>query len=105
MVMMSPPEPEEEGPGPIDSMEIVTHEVPYLYPEDVATVEGIPVTAPARTLLDCATCLEDDELREALRNALTRELTTRAEILACMDRYPDHEGRARLSQLLDDVGS
>jgi len=73
---------------------------PDLLPEDVTTIEGIPVTTPARTLLDLATCSDDGELREAVQAALRRKLTTRAEILAVIARYPRHRGGPRLKVLV-----
>jgi predicted transcriptional regulator of viral defense system len=71
-----------------------------LFPEDVTTLDGIPVTTPARTLLDLATCATDIELESALTTAIKRNLTTREEIRTVMARYPDHAGVARLSRLL-----
>jgi hypothetical protein len=71
-----------------------------LFPEDVTTLDGIPITRPARTLLDLATCVTDIELESALTTAVKRHLTTREEIRAVMARYPDHAGVARLSRLL-----
>lgn len=71
-----------------------------LLPEDVTTIDGIPVTKPARTLLDLATCSDDHELEQALANALQRNLTTRSDILEVMARYPQHPGAPRLRALL-----
>jgi hypothetical protein len=40
------------------------------------TLDGIPITTPARTLLDLATCVDDDGVEQALANAIRRGLTT-----------------------------
>ncbi len=72
-----------------------------LYPEDVTTVQGIPVTAPARTLLDIATEITEEELAQAVARALERGLPTRDGIRAVIARYPDHPGGRRLSSMLD----
>jgi len=45
------------------------HYVPQLHPDDVAVHHGIPVTSPARTLVDLAECLDRDELRAAFARA------------------------------------
>lgn len=79
---------------------IRVHYDPDLLPEDVTTVDGIRVTTPARTLLDLATCADDGDLRQALKTALRRKLTTRTEILAVIARYPRHRGGPRLKAFL-----
>ena len=85
-----------EGQEPVP----VRVHVEDLFPEDVTTLHGIPITTPARTLLDIATCVTDVELKEALATALRRKLTTREEVRGVMARYPGHPGVTRLSQLL-----
>ncbi len=82
-------------------LKIRVHYDPDLRPEDVTTVDGIPVTTPARTLLDLATCVDDDALEQALGIAIRRELTTSTELREVMARYPRHEGVARLAALLE----
>jgi hypothetical protein len=84
-------------------LEIRVHYDPDLRPEDVTTVHGIPVTTPARTLLDLTTCLDDDQLEQALTKALQRGLTTYAELREVMARYPCHEGLARLGAILKEA--
>jgi hypothetical protein len=42
---------------------IVIHRSPPLHPDDLAEVNGIPVTSLARTLVDLAECSDEDELR------------------------------------------
>jgi predicted transcriptional regulator of viral defense system len=69
----------------------------------VTTLDGIPITTPARTLLDLATCVDDDELEQALANAIRRGLTTYEEIREVMGRYPRHAGVARLGALLEEA--
>jgi very-short-patch-repair endonuclease len=43
---------------------------------DVTVVDAIPVTTPARTLIDLATCVDRDALEEALDDALRRRLVS-----------------------------
>ena len=42
---------------------VVIHRVPALHPDDLTTLNGIPVTTPSRTLIDCAEELDREELR------------------------------------------
>jgi hypothetical protein len=52
---------------PIPGVEI--HRGPPLHPEDVTTVDGIPVTTPSRTLIDLAEVMDADELRACFARA------------------------------------
>jgi hypothetical protein len=45
------------------------HRGPPLHPDDVTTVDGIPVTSPSRTLIDCAEFMTAAELRAAFARA------------------------------------
>jgi hypothetical protein len=51
---------------------VVVHFAPTLRPEDVTVVDGVPVTIPARTLIDLAEACDGGELRVAFGRA--REL-------------------------------
>jgi len=48
---------------------VVIHYVPELHPDDVTTVDGIPVTSIARTLVDLAEVMSRDELRATFARA------------------------------------
>jgi hypothetical protein len=48
---------------------VVVHRGPPLHPDDVTTVDGIPVTSPSRTLIDCAEFMSAAELRAAFARA------------------------------------
>jgi hypothetical protein len=99
MVMFRP----EAMRGNASELRIRVHYDPDLRPEDVTTLDGIPITTPARTLLDLATCVDDDELEQALANAIRRRLTTYEEIREVMGRYPRHAGVARLGALVEEA--
>ncbi len=45
------------------------HRGPPLHPNDVTTVDGIPVTSPSRTLIDLAEVMTADELRACFARA------------------------------------
>ena len=51
---------------------IVIHRGPPLHPDDMTVHNGIPVTSPSRTLIDCAEVVTQEELREMFARA--REL-------------------------------
>lgn len=58
-----PREPIEAPPG------VVVHYVPELHPDDLDTVDGLPVTSVARTLIDLAETMDSSELRAVWRRA------------------------------------
>ena len=53
---------------------VVIHRGPPLHREDMAIVDGIPVTSVARTLVDCADCCGPQELRDIFINARKKGL-------------------------------
>ena len=58
-----PRDPLDAPPG------VRIHHVPYLHPDDVTVVDGLPVTSPSRTLIDLAEITSVDELRGCFRRA------------------------------------
>jgi hypothetical protein len=44
---------------------VIIHRTPPLHPDDVTVVNGLPVTTPARTLVDLAEIMDQAELRNA----------------------------------------
>src|SRR6185312_2594364 len=75
------------------------HRVAALDLRDVRHDRGFPVTAPARTLIDCAaTGLPIDHL---LNEARALKLVTDSEIDAAMGRCPRRKGVAALRALLE----
>jgi very-short-patch-repair endonuclease len=83
---------------------IKAHRVPELHPDDRALWNGIPITSPARTLLDFASQAQGDELERAIAEAYALKLTTEAEIRRVLDRHPRRAGAARLRAELDRAG-
>src|SRR5688572_4410744 len=53
------------------------HRARDLLPDEVTTIDGIPVTTPARTLLDISEEMPAREVEQALANALRMKLVTR----------------------------
>lgn len=77
-------DPRSTPPAPAG---VVITRVPELHPDDVTTIDGIPVTTPSRTLIDCAEVMEADELRAMFVNARRRGL---------LDLDALHASRARV---------
>lgn len=67
--------------------------------EDVTTVDGIPVTSPARTVLDLATSPRRD-LPKLLRRADELRLLDRRRFEALLARTKGHKGHRRLTAAL-----
>jgi very-short-patch-repair endonuclease len=81
------------------------HRVRDLYPDEVTVLEGIPITTPARTLLDLAEVMTSREVEQALATAYRKGLVTREEMLQMVERHPRHRGAPLLRQLLDADGA
>ena len=61
--------------------------------------KGIPITTPARTLIDLAATLDYDALRRTVREA-QRHLTTIPQILDTLDHLGPRRGTAKLTRIL-----
>jgi very-short-patch-repair endonuclease len=64
-------------------------------------VDGIPVTAPFRTIFDLAAVLKARELERAWHEALVRGLTAKVSLPMLLERYPRGRGTRQLRELLD----
>ena len=80
---------------------IRAHRVTHLDPRDIRRYQNIPITSPARALLEIAPDLSDRELERALDEALIKRLITHAAINAVANAYPHRRGVARLRALAD----
>ena len=76
---------------------VAVHRVQHLHPADGTRHHGIPVTSPARTLLDAATDLTARDLGRATDEARTHSLVSDHSLNAQFARYPRHRGVAALS--------
>lgn len=77
------------------------HRSQLLEVEDVSVMRGIPVTSPARTIVDLAESAPDRDLERAFDEAITRRLATTASIVAAVQRMNGRRGTRRLKALLD----
>ena len=78
---------------------VVFHRGPPLHPDDVTTLNGIPVTSPSRTLIDCAEFMTVTELHAAFARARELGLLDPGALRAARERV---EWRPSLA-VLDDV--
>ncbi|MGB0098134.1 MAG: hypothetical protein WBP81_37055, partial [Solirubrobacteraceae bacterium] len=79
--------------------------VASLDPSDLRTRQGLPLTSPARTLLDLAGVVrEDAELEQALAEAHALRLMRERELEAALRRAPGRAGVARIRRLLEADG-
>jgi very-short-patch-repair endonuclease len=74
------------------------HRIRYLHPSDVTRRDGIPVTSPARTLLDLAAGLPTRELARAVEEATILRLVSIDSLAEQFSRYPRHHGVAALRE-------
>lgn len=79
---------------------IDVHRTRGLAPEDVATRRAIPVTSPARTLLDLAAALAPGDLESAVARASQMRLVDAAALESVLARGGGHRGRGRLARVV-----
>jgi very-short-patch-repair endonuclease len=80
---------------------IRTHSTGRFEAGDVRRDHGIPVTAPARTLLDLATVLPRNELQRAFEEAQVHRAVTPGALRAWLERSPGRPGAPLLQSMLD----
>jgi very-short-patch-repair endonuclease len=77
------------------------HRSRTLLTRDVQGLKDLPVTSPARTLLDIAGGLTPRQLELAVDEGMRNGIVSRAQIRDVLDRIPNRKGEATLSNLLD----
>jgi REase_MTES_1575 len=73
-----------------------------LPPDEIDEHEGIPVTTPARTLLDLAAVLNEHQLARACERAEALRLGSPTSLEELVDRYPRRPGTPNLSRLIEE---
>lgn len=89
-------------PSPRRRAGIRVHRRPNLRPEDVVVEDEIPVTTPARTLVDQAWRLGAIRLERAVNEADRLELIDPETLLAALTRFTGQRGVRQLRELLAD---
>jgi very-short-patch-repair endonuclease len=80
------------------------HRVEMLDTADRAHRRGIPVTSPARAIVDFAATANSDGLEHAVTESYANGLTDERRILAAIERVPNHAGVALLRAILGQPG-
>jgi very-short-patch-repair endonuclease len=78
------------------------HRPRTLSDDEVTSRHGIPVTTPARTVLDLAASLSERELQRVLDEAQVRRLATAPSLVALAAAHPGHRGTGALGRALRD---
>jgi very-short-patch-repair endonuclease len=78
------------------------HRVAALDRRDVRKLGGIPITTPARTILDLAAAVSSRELERALSEAQARRLAPRNQLLPLLARCSGRPGARALRALIEE---
>lgn len=81
---------------------ITVHRSTNLTALDTTTRRRVPVTRPARTLIDCAEHAPRRKIERLLDSAQRLGLFDAAQYRAAIERHPGRQGAARLTKVLDD---
>jgi hypothetical protein len=92
--------PDVSVPARRDHPGIRVHRTKRLDDIDVRRVHGIPVTSPARTLVDLAAALPPKTLRRATREALAQRLVTIPELTEALRRLAPCRGCTKLAAIV-----
>jgi very-short-patch-repair endonuclease len=76
------------------------HRVRDLRDDEVTELDGVPVTTPARTLLDLAETERPRLVEQAFATALRKKLVTLDEMREMVERHPNHRGAPLWRQML-----
>lgn len=68
---------------------------------EVGRLDGVPVTAPARTLLDIAAIVDEEQLERAVANARIKGWAGESGLRRQLERSSGRRGAGRLRALLD----
>jgi Transcriptional regulator, AbiEi antitoxin/Protein of unknown function (DUF559) len=88
------------GPNPRRLQGINVHRTRRIDHRDLTHRHGLPLTAPARTLLDLSEVVAERQIEQAMAEGLRARLVTEAEIEALLARSPGRRGAAVLRSLL-----
>ena len=86
-------------------MGIVVHTSRRLEPRDVRWLHNLPVTTPARTLLDLAEVADARTLERAVETAFAKRRVTERQLRAIIGRLPGRKGGRRLAAFLEYRGA
>jgi very-short-patch-repair endonuclease len=76
------------------------HRSRLIHDEDRATIDNIPVTSLARTLVDLADVLSEERLADAVNEAELRQIFDLKPVERVLERLPGRKGRHKLARVL-----
>ena len=79
---------------------IKVHRTAFLVPRDRARAQGVPVTAPARTLLDLAAIIDGQSLRSMVRRAQGTKRVNLRQLSEVIGRLGPRRGSRRLARVI-----
>jgi hypothetical protein len=81
---------------------IVVHHTPPLHPDDLAVIDGIPVTSVSRTLVDLGEVMDADELRGCFTRARAMGLLEVGALDASLARVEWRPSLAMVREIVDE---
>jgi very-short-patch-repair endonuclease len=78
----------------------VLHRSRCIHPEDRATIDAVPVTSLARTIVDLADVLSEKRLADAVHEAEVQRRFDLKQVERVLDRLPGRKGRHKLGRVL-----
>jgi very-short-patch-repair endonuclease len=80
------------------------HRVQDLRDDEITQLHGVPITTPARTLLDLAGSVPSRQVEQAYATALRKQLVTPDTMREMLNRHPAHRGAAVWRRILAQHG-
>jgi hypothetical protein len=101
LIKGSPPPPEVLTSTQRRPKGVITRRCRRLWRQDAAVRHGIPATTVARTLVDLAAVLPEDQLARACHEAGVKHRTTPAHVKVVLARRPNSPGAAKIWRIID----
>lgn len=95
-----PPEVTVRGTSLRGDRRVQVHRTLLLDTCDRRVMRGVPITAPARTLVDLASVVRERQLRRAVRQAESLRLVTLPQVVEAMGRLGRRHGISTLARIL-----
>ena len=88
------------GRRPASRPGICVHLAGELRPDEITTIDSIPITTPGRTLCDLAPRLAERDLERAVAETFALRIASQSELSSLVQRYSRRPGIRRLQNLL-----
>jgi very-short-patch-repair endonuclease len=100
LIKGDPPRPEVTCSRQRQIAGVITHHSRRLSPGDLTVHRGIPTTTVARTLVDLAAVLTEDDLARACHEAGVKYHASPTQVKAVLARRPNSPGAAKLRRIM-----